>query len=651
MIAHAPFNFVPLSSDIYYPSWGEQISLEIPFEKSYTGYVEFQITAKSPLFVRNSCTKLQGDKVKKICSDISIVINDEIINKLSIRNLSSKDKDSRIQIELKNNATYWKKRFTELFKEKMEQDDILYLMFSNVQNLFFIPATSLKGCFRNALEIISFGKIGDRFSDDRYGFREMTSLYLNGMNVDSIHCGYLEINEGLMKISDHGIPYRISHKALDEGIEELNFESEYGANYNRSKISPFHKKSILEKCMKRDKIQKDLIKFTEIGESYGRKLVKIDKIHGNIEGDIIVTGQPGEREITKGKYYEFVFPKEEEQKYVYSVEGTLYKDFIFINKNEESEIWLTWKKQLDSGNKVPIFFTIEDGKIRDLGFSYMYKRPFKQKISDCVYENHFSDKMDMAECIFGRIGNEALKGRVQFTNAFADNAVLGEGLIERLILGSPKASYYPFYLEQKSNRLISYQNTQDAIINGWKKYPIRKGCCMKSVNNAKLDSFLIPLDKGTTFRCRMNYFNLNGKELGALLSVLTFHGSNDEYCHSIGQGKPYGLGKIKVDLNEFMVNDEKIKKDQIANRIVLFMKTFEKDLLRTIYKDNSSFVSWNDTPNVTEFYTMSYDVLSASDSLLQYMDLNDFPIYKRKGEYLKRFSKICKNEKQPKSLL
>lgn len=643
---HAPFNFAPLSPDVYYPTWADKISLEVPFEKSYSGYLDFIITAKSPVFVRNGSSQEQNEKMRKLCISVSKKVNQEIARQLNIDHLPSREKEQRILSELENHKERWEKRFTDLVKDEVRRsgDNLSAFLFSNIEDRFFIPSTSIKGCIRNALEIVSLGKMS-QFSDDRYGFREITNLYLSGMSTDDIHCGYLTVKEGKVFIEDHGIPYRISHTALDQGIENLNFQKEYGREYRRSKISPYHKINILQAHAPLP------TRFSNERESFNRLIVRIDE-KGPIEGDIIVTGQPGKRDYrtNKGKFYEFVFPRKIQGTFSREEDSRFYQDFLFINGNEESESWNTWKKKLLNGKQVPIFFTLKNGEIRDMGFSYMYKRAYNNSISSCLYEDHDSNRMDMAECIFGKIKGKALKGRVQFSNAFVEKMKDGENLIRRLILNSPKASYYPMYLEQSGNSLISYQDSE-AVINGWKKYPIRRGSTFKNMNNAKLDSFLIPLSKDTTFRCRMNFFNLKGAELGALLSVLTFHGSTDEYYFSIGQGKPYGYGKVKIELSQLYLNDEQIEKDQIKERSLIFMKTFEKDLFRTIYETNKAFEGWHESETVKEFYTMSYDTLEASNSLLQYMDLNDFSVCKRNKEYLQRFSEICNMTKAPKSLM
>ena len=49
----APYNFVPLNKEVFYPEWSEQVSHDIPFEDGENGEIEITITAKSPIFIRD----------------------------------------------------------------------------------------------------------------------------------------------------------------------------------------------------------------------------------------------------------------------------------------------------------------------------------------------------------------------------------------------------------------------------------------------------------------------------------------------------------------------------------------------------------------------------------------------------------------------
>jgi hypothetical protein len=64
-----------------------------------------------------------------------------------------------------------------------------------------------------------------------------------------------------------------------------------------------------------------------------------------------------------------------------------------------------------------------------------------------------------------------------------------------------------------------------------------------------------PVAAGVRFRWRIHFENLSMEELGALLWALTLPGeAGREYRHSIGMGKPYGMGAIKIDVNLLLEN-------------------------------------------------------------------------------------------------
>lgn len=60
----APFNFVPVSENVFFPGWASKISQDVPFEDGESGCIELKITAETPLFIRNGHTE-QDRKEKK----------------------------------------------------------------------------------------------------------------------------------------------------------------------------------------------------------------------------------------------------------------------------------------------------------------------------------------------------------------------------------------------------------------------------------------------------------------------------------------------------------------------------------------------------------------------------------------------------------
>lgn len=95
----APYNFVPLNEKIFYPPWASEDILknihDVPFKDGESGVIEVEITAKSPIFIKDS----------------------------------------------KNRTEFC--HFTN----------------ENGGKEYYIPATSIKGMIRNVLEIMSFSKI------------------------------------------------------------------------------------------------------------------------------------------------------------------------------------------------------------------------------------------------------------------------------------------------------------------------------------------------------------------------------------------------------------------------------------------------------------------------------------------------------------
>ena len=128
----SPFNFVPLSDLVFYPQWSDDISHDIPFEDGEDGIIELEITNKSPLFIG------EGD---------------------------TNNPDNRSS----------------------------HMMVDGIRR-YYIPGTTLKGCFRNVMEILSYGKM-EQYDDDSFGFREVAHKdfkvrnYYHGL-VRNVRCGW-----------------------------------------------------------------------------------------------------------------------------------------------------------------------------------------------------------------------------------------------------------------------------------------------------------------------------------------------------------------------------------------------------------------------------------------------------------------------------
>lgn len=403
----------------------------------------------------------------------------------------------------------------------------------NIRGRYFIPGSSVKGMLRNVLEILSMSNIRNVMADDRYSMRDLgkNSRYsLKAETEDGEKAGGQKPGF-LFMINDEFFIMPCSGKAVQVHYADM----------------PEHLRRTL---------QNSKAKVEEKYKASGNNGVTTGK--GSNEYMWLFSG------YMQSKLHEYMLPIPDFTGKPVALKDNALKDFLFIHEEEnDNKSWKYWKRRIEGGkyhsledvaashfsNIAPCFFRtkIENGEevVRDLGFAFLYREPFKYSLSDMLLDEYKSDKVDIASSIFGFTRPQSLKGRVQVQNAFiADASVDTERCF---ILGSPKPTFYPFYLEQPDEKNLFTYSDSEAVISGWKRYLVHEDALPSAVyqkeNNA-LSKFS-PLKKGTEFIVRINYHNLRPYELGALIAAVTFNG-NENCFHSLGYAKPFGYGKLSV---------------------------------------------------------------------------------------------------------
>ena len=179
----------------------------------------------------------------------------------------------------------------------------------------------------------------------------------------------------------------------------------------------------------------------------------------------------------------------------------------------------------------------------------------KAAYSDCFF--------DMPELLFGTLREKgfSLKSRVLFSDATctANNGIKKSSPV---ILGQPKASYLPAYLEQpsadenavlhvtKSSGLSLYENNSQ--LSGWKRYPAQQEFNIHLPNPVKdklnVQSQLELMQPNSTFEGKIVFHNLKQAELGALLWAVKLGNEQSDCFHSLGHGKSLGAGAVSLIL-------------------------------------------------------------------------------------------------------
>lgn len=590
----APFNFVRISDEVHLVPWGEQISQDLPFSDGLSGEIALEIKTETPLFVGS------GEEGR----------------------------------------------------------------FVQVKGRHFIPATSIKGEVRQLLEILSFSRMSVdprmRFARREWDAPQLYSLK-NVAEQSKVRGGFLRRVGAGYEIVDCGRPYRISHEELDKELGDKaffwkTFGKGQGVDLNklqegRNPKLASYKYHLLERCGASEELLA-LNSFRMLPGSQRR--VAFDP-YGEVGGYVVFTGQPGPATISKaseragvkgaGKFYEFVFGEETGD--VVKLSRELFDQYKFIyQRKDNAEEWSRISRELNSDEGVPVFFRMKsNGELIDFGFALLYKEVYQNRPMDLLPDKHRENEgLDFAQAIFGYVadkGGKALKGRVHFSHAFAEEQTVKVMDKVSLILNSPKASFFPIYIDQDGTTQNSY-DTAGARLKGWKRYHVQGGVW----NNPKDDkvsesvySTITPLKEGATFRGKVRFHNLRPVELGALLSALTFHGNEQECFHQLGQAKPYGYGLCRYDVQLNLPTSE--------HDATYYMGLFERMMSETM--------DWHKTAQVQELCLLAHE--KAGQEVARYMSLknergeNEFAQAKKDKSYLPYYSKILGTTFTVKSLI
>lgn len=566
MAIKAPFNFVPLNEQVFFPEWAGQISHDIPFSDAVSGILNLTIEAASPIFV------------------------------------GEPGKDERS-------------------KEFCHTEDGRY----------FIPATTLKGAFRNVLEIISYGKM-TQAQNQSFGIRDLNDkkFYIDKVVKGDIHCGWLWQEDGSYYLDDCGKPWRISAEALDHkygcGLEDFiknraNFKSDI---YRTAK----KKYELFEGVSLHAYFEEDFeLKSGKLAVG-GREFVRFSPSGSG--GTIVFTGQPGVRARSRrkkdgtmgwqGKFFEFVFPDEVEKGGIAVPDYTIH-EFESVHQNSP-DFEKFRETQLNRGERIPVFFLYSgEGKIDSIGLSYMHKFPAAHSVHSAIPQDLLrTDQHDLAECMFGYTGKEkSLKGRVQFSHAFLQ----GEPVFvdkRDVALSTPHPSYYPLYLGNGQ----TWNSDGVVRIAGRKRYPVRNSIFHNEATDG-MTSYIQPLQTGALFKGRIRFHNLRPIELGALLAAITFCG-NDKCYHSIGMGKPLGYGKSRVTVDLDTLQSVRTKDYSKIGLMDMFKECMEKN-----------FPGWTSSAQLRELMAMAIGIQEGREDEFKYMkmstDRNENDFLKGKKDY------------------
>ena len=475
-------------------------------------------------------------------------------------------------------------------------EEFCHFINQNGAKEYYIPGSSLKGMIRSVLEILSFSKIqiDEEKYKDVFGVRDMSNQkqLVGGANG----CGFLIKKEDEYFVEDCGKILTISHMDLQKQFNNIKKLETAKSKYEEFGINDI-KFETYQKMM--DVRGKKIPKF----------MAKLSNDLSKI-GTLVFTGNIG------NKKHEFIFKTNGN---TLALDKKVYKNFSKVYlENEDSTDGQFWKTKFKTEKRIPIFYIKEDGNIKHIGLTQLFKIAYNKSILEASKQDTNTDKIDLAQTIFGYVNkdkNQALKGRVQISN-FSSILQRFEKEIEQ-VLGTPNPTYYPNYIRQTDtngnsvNRYITLMDN-NAQISGWKRYPLHNSIQSYPLPKNKegkinhdVTTNFIPLSEGTVFKGKIRFHNLKKVEIGALLSAITFHGQNHKCSHNIGMAKSLGYGRIEIDIE---------KKDLKFNQKE-YLEEFENTILKEI-------PTWKESSQLRELFAMA-NINTKSNNELSYQLLEN----------------------------
>jgi CRISPR-associated protein (TIGR03986 family) len=528
---------------------------------------------------------------------------------------------------------------------------------------WWVPGASLRGMLRSACEILGHGRLEQTNGHYVFPLRNFEHPHYHYKGGSEAAAGpklgnTAEVRIGWLKSDRVGnaAPWRIyesklAYVAIDDILQSLTTSVKNRESWNTLDI---------------------VSKYGEVRQLLGRSEPDYQKSTSMRSAPANIPGQTRWRPEETGEDWVLVFSNKSpkaasptfEKKWEYAAKPfnaaapshVLIKPsvdrFLMVHtspgrgdKRDPDGTWAVLAPLVEQGKPVPVFYVGDPAKQGGdfaFGLTRLFKLPHKISQGEMIGREKEHQRPegvyrpDMVSALFGFVDEvvdengmkregTALKGRIAISGARigADIAMVAKdgGKPFETVMGTPRASFAPFYLEGtiKDWSLA----TGDTRIAGRKRYvprvldaasqPMEKFLdkarerfrqqvlmlSPQAQRNEKLRSkmsFLVNRPgKSLSFTNVIDLRNVHAAELGLVLWALTFGGgaAKEKYRHMLGRAKAFGFGQLKVQAVEMRIapNDPSA---QLAAQDE-FIRAFE------VYMEKAGLTPFRDQACVKDF--------------------------------------------------
>lgn len=418
---------------------------------------------------------------------------------------------------------------------------------------FAIPGSTVRGMTRENMQILGFGLIrgGEDIKDYQIYFRDMAGRSDSGAKKYYVDALGIETRQaqGEKGRGTHSVPTKVSAGYLHR--ENGKF---YIQPVTRTYLRVSAKTDGMAAFGYEPTARAEKVAYLEDGNGGIKWIGKRDHaMPGAKDGYILFTGKPIQN---RDRHHNYVFPLEDKisDPVEISTEDKLsYEEDYETRKNAlQGLVKTTWRGSEDQvrfwalpeeGEGKPVFYLRHNGHTY-FGMSLFLRIGYPAPISQGLPPTHREaardlDYLDYPHAILGySTEKSSYRSRVSFGDLEAEGAP-EELPQENVILGQPKPSWYKGYV--KDGKIYD----GDFRLRGYKQYWLKEKAEAPVPEKENVASHMRPLPAETVFRGVVRYKNLREEELGLLLWSLGL----DEGCYqSVGMGKPYGYGRMKVSI-------------------------------------------------------------------------------------------------------
>lgn len=567
--ARAPYNFVPLPEKVV-PA--ELFSPDHDMYKRHTGHITCTLKTLTPLYIRGLLSR-------------------------------------------KNFNEYGEKRFNDL---PLEQKRIRSKFNSIDENQPFIPGSSLRGMIRAVAEILTYSKV-EWVTKEPLVYRAVADkvdsplgkTYRSQLLSSHVRAGYMMKTSGGWQIRPA------------QQIDGFYFATFRGNKPEGKKWCESGSSDPIANALK--------VKIGLTGELINNANSKEWRIN-----EINPKSGTGREAV-----YVFTAPAvgknfEEKNQYLFGL-----PDLRVMPLNLSEEIIQRYKNQITTNDKYsqaeflknkdgvfrdnqPVFYLIDASEnIIFLGHARYFRLPYQQSPFDLIPpELKEVDEIDLTDTIFGYMGKgkgnkDACAGKVSFSDAqLKENqeqpfleygSRLGHDWITPEILASPKPTTFAHYLTQNAANnhepdckqdLAHYgTNISETSIRGYKRYwsksHVQAAKDFEWQPNANEQTYadfkgksqltgIQPVKPQILFEFKIHFENLSDVELGALLWATELVSYS---CHSLGMGKPLGLGAVKITINDLVISNRSERYQRLFNESAWATGDKQSNETKSTYRD------------------------------------------------------------------